>query len=64
MVNETIINQTITKAPNFFSCWNSYSTLVTSLFIYGVATTIIVIILIWILRNNFKKNSGVIKNES
>jgi len=60
-MNETInqtLNQTTIIQPNFFSCWNNYSTLVTSLVIYGIATTLIIILLIWILKNNFKKNSS------
>ena len=36
------------------------------LFVYGVLTTLIIIILIWILKNNFKKtnevNNGIKQN--
>jgi hypothetical protein len=59
--NLNITNQTITIQPTFFNCWSNYSTLVTCLLLYGVFATFIIITLIWILKNNFKKSNQEVK---
>jgi len=46
---------------NFINCMQDTSLggIVITLFVYGMLTTILIIILLWIIKNQFNKNKGV-----
>jgi len=63
------MNQTISTAlvnvPKFVDCFGNkgIENLILGLAIFSLCELIIILILIWVLKNNFKKQTGLIQQQ-